>query len=143
MDHEWFRIHLVALFWNISSFLNMPRFDSHTGELYIKLERKNDLYVCSLVCHISPISLVCEHIAKKTKVANSIVAIISKSFVNLTSEFLTTLYKAVVRTHLKNANQAWNPYLKKDKITIENVQRRATKFIPGIRKNGYSKNFQF
>ena len=34
-----------------------------------------------------------EHIAKKTKVANSIVAIIKKSFVNLTSETLTTLYK--------------------------------------------------
>ena len=34
-----------------------------------------------------------EHIAKKTKVANSLVAIIWKSFVNLTSEILTTLYK--------------------------------------------------
>ena len=65
-----------------------------------------------------------EHIAKKTKVANSIVAIIRKSFVNLTSEILTTLYKALVRTHLEYANQAWNPHLKKAKITIENVQRR-------------------
>ena len=75
-----------------------------------------------------------EHIAKKTKVANSIVAIIKKKFVKLTSEILTTLYKALVRTHLEYANQAWNPYLKKDKITIENVQRRETKFIPEIRK---------
>ena len=70
-----------------------------------------------------------EHIAKKTKVANSIVAIIRKSFVNLTSEILTTLYKALVRAHLEYANQAWNPYLKKEKISIENVQRRATKLI--------------
>ena len=62
-----------------------------------------------------------EHIAKKTKVANIIVAIIKKTFVKLTLEFLTTLYKALVRTHLEYANQAWNPYLKKDKITIENV----------------------
>ena len=83
-----------------------------------------------------------EHIAKKTKVANSIVAIIRKSLVNLTSEILTTLYKALVRTHLEYANQAWNPYLKKDKITIENVQRRTTKLIPGIRKYSYSKRLQ-
>ena len=83
-----------------------------------------------------------EHIAKKTKVANSIVAIIRKNFVNLASEILTTLYKALVRTHLEYANQALNPYLKKDKITIENVQRRATKRIPGIRKNSYSKRLQ-
>ena len=74
--------------------------------------------------------------------ANSIVAIIRKSFVNLTSEILTTLYKALVRTHLEYANQAWNPYLKKDKITIENVQRRATKLIPGIRKYSYSERLQ-
>ena len=83
-----------------------------------------------------------EHIAKKTKVANSIVAIIRKSFVNLTSEILTTLYKDLVRAHLEYANQAWNPYLKKDKITIENVQRRATKLIPSIRKYSYSKRLQ-
>ena len=83
-----------------------------------------------------------EHIAKKTKVANITVAIIRKSFVNLASEILTNLYKALVRTHLEYANQAWNPYLKKDKITIENVQRRATKFIPGIRKYSYSKRLQ-
>ena len=71
-----------------------------------------------------------EHIAKKTKVANSIVAIIRKNFLNLTSEILTTLYKALVRTHLEYANQAWNPYLKK------------TKLIPGIRKYSYSKRRQ-
>ena len=80
-----------------------------------------------------------EHIAKKGKKANSIVAIIKKSFVNLTSETLTTLYNAFVRTHLEYANQAWNPYLKKHKITIENVQRRETKLIPEIRKYNYSK----
>ena len=61
---------------------------------------------------------------------------------NLASEILTNLYKALVRTHLEYANQAWNPYLKKDKITIENVQRRATKLIPGIRKYSYSKRLQ-
>ena len=65
-----------------------------------------------------------------------------KSFVNLTSEIPTILYKALVKTHLEYANQAWNPYLKKDKITIENVQRRATKLIPGIRKYSYSKRLQ-
>ena len=46
-----------------------------------------------------------EHIAKKTRLANGMVAIIRKSFIYLNAEVLTTLYKALVRTHLEYANQ--------------------------------------
>ena len=107
------------------------------GKQLSKIESEKDLAVV-----VDSRLLYREHIAKKTKVANSIVAIIRKSFVNLNSEILTTLYKALVRTYLEYANQAWSPYLGKDKITIENVQRRATKFISGTRKYSYSKRLQ-
>ncbi len=40
-----------------------------------------------------------------------------------------TLYKSIVRPHLENASVIWTPYLKKDKIATENVQRRATRMV--------------
>ena len=38
-----------------------------------------------------------------------------------------TLYKTLVRPHLEYASVIWSPYLKKDTISIENVQSRTTK----------------
>jgi hypothetical protein len=37
----------------------------------------------------------------------------------------------MVRPHLEYANQVWCPHLAKHKDEIENVQRRATKQLPG------------
>ena len=53
-----------------------------------------------------------EHISKKTKTTNGILAIIEKCFLNINAEILKTLYKTVVRLHLEYANQSWKPYLK-------------------------------
>ena len=78
-----------------------------------------------------------EQITKKTRLANGMVAIIRISFMYLNAEVLTTLYKALVRTHLEYANQCSNPYLKKYKIMIENVQRRATRLVANIQKLSY------
>ena len=36
-----------------------------------------------------------------------------------------TLFKTLVRPHLEYASPTWSPLYKKDKIAIENVQRRA------------------
>ena len=47
------------------------------------------------------------------------------------------LYKAVVRPHLEYANAVWCPLRKKEITMIENVQRRATKMVPGLKDRSY------
>ena len=47
------------------------------------------------------------------------------------------LYTALVRPHLEYANQIWIPYLIKHVEEIENVQRRATKRLPGMAELSY------
>ena len=47
-------------------------------------------------------------------------------------------YKAVkVRPHLEYAAPVWNPSLKKDIDMLENVQHRATRLVPCLKKESY------
>ena len=39
------------------------------------------------------------------------------------------LYKSIVIPHLEYASSVWSPHFKKDKIALENVQRRATRLV--------------
>ena len=45
---------------------------------------------------------------------------------------ISLIFKGLVRPHLEYAAPIWNPHLEKQKEAIENVQRRATKLIPGL-----------
>ena len=65
-----------------------------------------------------------------TPQANSRVAKFKKRLLNISKDILSTPYKALVGRHLEYANQTWNPHLKKYKVLIANIQRRATKLIP-------------
>ena len=72
-----------------------------------------------------------KHIAEKVNKAKRIVNIIRRSFMYLDEESFLNLYKALVRPHLEYANQIWAPKLQRQIDSIENVQKRATKLLPG------------
>jgi len=73
-----------------------------------------------------------QHINNKVNKANSLAGMIRRSFVHLDKEMFRTLFKSIVRPHLEYGATVWNP-LQGNLITvIENVQRRASKRLPGM-----------
>ena len=83
-----------------------------------------------------------EHIASKIKKANSIMGLIRRSFNYLDCEMFKKLYVAFVRPHLEYSQVVWAPNLKKYKTMIENVQRRATKLVDGLKTFEYHERLQ-
>jgi hypothetical protein len=83
-----------------------------------------------------------QHIQTKVNKANQIVGLIRRSFRYLDFKTFCLLFKALVRPHLEYAGCIWNPYLKKDIETIENVQRRATKMLPYLKELQYDERLK-
>ena len=79
-----------------------------------------------------------KHICEKVKKANSMFAIIRRSFQHLDHKTFLPLYKSLVRTHLDYASAVYSPYRAKDIDLIESVQRRATKQLPGFKDLDYA-----
>ena len=70
-----------------------------------------------------------EHIQDKINVANKMLGIIRRNFVDLDKFSFLLLYKALVRSHLEFAGPIWNPYKKGLINDIELIQNKATKLI--------------
>ena len=64
-------------------------------------------------------------------------ALLRRTFQYINTEFFVLLYKTLVRTHLEFASFVWHPYKSKCIEMIENVQRRATKQLPGLKNLSY------
>ena len=73
-----------------------------------------------------------EHINNKMKKANSIAGMLRRSFVHLDKDMFKKLFTSMVRPHLEYGAPIWKPHTKKNIDAIENVQRRASKRIPGL-----------
>jgi NAD-dependent dihydropyrimidine dehydrogenase PreA subunit len=73
-----------------------------------------------------------KHICEKVSKANSIFAVLRRTFRSLHVDIFLPLYKTLVRTYLDYASSVWAPYKKKYIDKIESVQKRATKQIPGF-----------
>ena len=79
---------------------------------------------------------------EKVKKANSMAAIVRRSFQNLDNKTFLTLYKALVRSHLDYASTVWCPYKEKYNELIEGVQRRATRQLPGYKDLPYEERLK-
>ena len=82
------------------------------------------------------------HINMAVGKASRVLGLIRRSFIGLDNRVLLKLYKSLVRPHLEYGNQVWNPFLKRQSITIEKVQRRATKLIKHISHLEYEQRLQ-
>ena len=78
------------------------------------------------------------HITNQINKATRVMGAIRRSFTYLEEHNFTLLFKALVRPHLEYAHAVWNPHLRRQINSIENVQRRATKQIPGFAQLSYS-----
>lgn len=78
-----------------------------------------------------------KHVNLSVAKANRNVGMIFRTFSCINKEMFATLYKSLVRPYLETAVVVWSPMLTKDIKSIENVQRRATKLVPGIKDLSY------
>ena len=61
---------------------------------------------------------------------NQVLGMIRRNITYKEKSLIVPLYKAIIRPHLEYCIQAWSPYLRKDIVMHEKIQRRATKLIP-------------
>ena len=83
-----------------------------------------------------------EHIDKAVNKANSILAIIRRTYTYLDRKSLTLLYKALVRPLLEYGNLISSPYLKGDIDKLEAVQHRVTRLIPELKQLPYEERLK-
>ena len=53
------------------------------------------------------------------------------------------MFKTYVRPHLEYANVIWCPFLKRQSVCLENVQRRATKFLKECKDLSYAERLRY
>ena len=83
------------------------------------------------------------HINNITKKANQMLGVIRRTFDFISKNIFSKLYKSLVRSHLEYGNVIWSPYLKRQSIQIESVQRRATKLVPECKNMSYTQRLKY
>ena len=83
-----------------------------------------------------------DHIHDKVNKANALAGMIRRNFEYLDEEMFKMLFVAIVRPHLEYGASIWNPDSKYLTNLIENVQRRATRMLPGMRDLSYKERLK-
>ena len=65
-----------------------------------------------------------------------------RSFVHLDKTMFKQLFTSIIRPHLEYGATIWNPHSKKLIVMIENVQRRASRQIPGLSHLTYQERLE-
>lgn len=81
----------------------------------------------------------CEEARKK---ALKMLGVINRNVNYKSKTVIKRLYCAYVRPHLEYCVQAWHPLYKKDLISLEKVQRRATRMIRGFKNISYEERLK-
>ena len=84
-----------------------------------------------------------KHIETAIGKANKMLGLIKRTFSYLNKDTFIKLYKSLVRPHLEYGNIIWNPLLKKQSVSIEKVQRRATKLLRQCRQMTYQERLNY
>ncbi len=82
------------------------------------------------------------HISEKIKKASSMLALLRRTFQFLDKDIFPQLYKALVRVHLESQSSVWCPHKMKYIDSLEKVQRRATKMLPGMEGKSYEERLK-
>lgn len=83
-----------------------------------------------------------QHITNIVNKAQSCLGLIYRSFECLDREMFLHLYKSLVRPILEYGSSVWSPFLKKDIKRIEDIQRRATKLVTGLKHLTYEERLK-
>lgn len=83
-----------------------------------------------------------DHIHDITSRANRMIGLIRRTFDFVSPKNFVNLYKAVVRPILEYNQVVWSPHLEYLINEIENVQRRATKMLPGFGNLAYEERLK-
>jgi len=112
--------------------LTMEKTDSTGRHILEYTDVERDLGV------IMSSNLKSEHqVASAVSKANMVISTLRRTFKYWTPYIFRILYTAFIRPHLEYAAPAWSPYLKKDILALENVQRRATKLVKELKNLKY------
>ena len=83
-----------------------------------------------------------DHVQYVANKANRILSMIRRSYTFKEKKTIRPLYISLVRALFEYGNTIWAPLYKKDCLTIEKVQRRATKMIPHLRNIPYEERLR-
>ena len=78
------------------------------------------------------------HVVEVVNKANKVLCLMKRTIGSVNKEIFSTLYKALVRPILEYASPVWCPYLVKNIVLLEKVQRRASRLALGQRRGEMS-----
>jgi len=73
------------------------------------------------------------HVFEAVNKAARMLRLVRATFTCTNETTLLRLFTTTVRSHLEYGNVIWCPRFRRDKLEVENIQRRATKSIPNLR----------
>ena len=71
------------------------------------------------------------HVDVPVNKANKVLGLLKRTVGSKNREIFSVLYTSLVRPILEYASPVWSPFLVKDKLAIESVQRRASRIALG------------